>query len=248
MARYFINLSYNGSKYHGWQIQPNGISVQETVNQRMSTLLREKIEVTGAGRTDSGVHAKMMIAHFDYNGELKNLVFRLNSIMPKDIYIKSVTKVKENAHARYDATSRTYEYWLTMEKNPFHIDTYSHVYGPLDFEAMNEAAKELLHHIDFTSFSKIHTDVKTNDCKITKAIWEQKSENVWVFTITADRFLRNMVRAIVGTLIDIGRHKMKIKQFKKIIEAKDRKEAGFSAPAEGLYLTNITYPKGIFLL
>lgn len=244
--RYFIYLSYDGARYHGWQIQPNGISVQEVLNKALSTLLREPIEVTGAGRTDAGVNASLMVAHFDTTKEVdEQLVYRLNKFVPADIAIHQIIPVKDDAHARFSATSRTYIYYILTEKSPF--EPYAYRFPlPLDFDKMNEAAQTLFEYIDFTSFSKLHTDVKTNNCHITYARWEQVSPIKWQFTITADRFLRNMVRAIVGTLLDVGRGVLTIQQFREIIEKKDRCSAGTSVPGNALFLSGITYPEEIF--
>ncbi len=244
--RYFIYLSYNGARYHGWQIQPNGISVQEVLGKALSTLLHEPIEVTGAGRTDAGVHASLMVAHFDTTQEVnEQLVYRLNKFLPQDIAISSVRKVKDDAHARFSATSRTYHYYVITAKSPF--EPYAYRFPqPLDFRKMNEAAQTLFDYIDFTSFSKLHTDVKTNNCRIMHAEWTQVSPIKWQFTITADRFLRNMVRAIVGTLLDVGRGVLTIEQFREIIEKKDRCSAGTSVPGNALFLADITYPDNLF--
>ena len=246
--RYFIYLSYDGARYHGWQIQPNGISVQEVLNKALSTLLREPIEVTGAGRTDAGVNASLMVAHFDCQQATDNgqLTYRLNKLLPPDIVIHKIQQVKDDAHARFSATSRTYHYYIITEKSPF--EPYAYRFPqPLDFDKMNEAAKTLFDYIDFTSFSKLHTDVKTNNCHIITARWEQLSPIKWQFTITADRFLRNMVRAIVGTLLDVGRGVLTIEQFREIIEKKDRCSAGTSVPGNALFLADITYPEDVFL-
>lgn len=245
--RYFIYLSYDGARYHGWQIQPNGISVQEVLNKALSTLLREPIEVTGAGRTDAGVNASLMVAHFDCQQATDNgqLTYRLNKLLPPDIVIHKIQQVKDDAHARFSATSRTYHYYIITEKSPF--EPYAYRFPqPLDFDKMNEAAKTLFDYIDFTSFSKLHTDVKTNNCHIITARWEQLSPIKWQFTITADRFLRNMVRAIVGTLLDVGRGVLTIEQFREIIEKKDRCSAGTSVPGNALFLADVTYPEEIF--
>lgn len=245
--RYFIYLSYDGARYHGWQIQPNGISVQEVLNKALSTLLREPIEVTGAGRTDAGVNASLMVAHFDCQQTTDNgqLTYRLNKLLPPDIVIHKIQQVKDDAHARFSATSRTYHYYIVTEKSPF--EPYAYRFPqPLDFDKMNEAAKTLFDYIDFTSFSKLHTDVKTNNCHIITARWEQLSPIKWQFTITADRFLRNMVRAIVGTLLDVGRGVLTIEQFREIIEKKDRCSAGTSVPGNALFLADVTYPEEIF--
>lgn len=248
MYRYFINLSYDGARYHGWQIQPNGISVQEVLNKALSTLLREGIEVTGAGRTDAGVNASLMVAHFDCSKPANdNLAYKMNKFLPQDIAIHSIYQVNGEAHARFSATSRTYHYYIITEKSPF--EPYAYRYPlPLNFDMMNEAAKTLFDYTDFTSFSKLHTDVKTNNCKVTRAEWKQVSDIKWEFTITADRFLRNMVRAIVGTLIDVGRGAITVEQFKEIIEKKDRCSAGSSVPGNALFLADITYPGTIHIL
>ena len=250
--RYFIKLSYNGSKYHGWQIQPNAPTVQEILNNCLSVLLRHEINVVGCGRTDTGVHAKIFYAHFDSLEvhEKKfwpDFVRKLNSMLPSDIAIEDFFAVRPGVHARFDAISRTYQYQILREKEPFLIETaYPYFYGPLDFGLMNRGAEVLQEYTDFTSFSKLHTDVKTNNCKITEAKWEY-NKPLLVFTITADRFLRNMVRAIVGTLLDLGRRKIGIEDLRKIIELKNRSEAGFSVPAKGLFLTNVEYSDGIRL-
>ncbi len=245
--RYFIQFSYFGKAYHGWQNQPNAITVQEVLEKALSTLLRQNVEVVGAGRTDTGVHAKEMFAHFDFD-EIENreeLVYRLNAFLPEDIAVQQIHQMVSEAHARFDALERTYEYWVVQEKNPFYSD-YAHlVKYPLDLEAMNKAASYLLGHTDFECFSKSNTDVKTYICDLRQAIWEEK-ENKLVFTITADRFLRNMVRAVVGTLLDVGMGKMAPEEIHTIIASKDRSEAGVSVPAKGLYLTKVLYPKELF--
>ena len=241
--RYFIYLSYDGAHYHGWQIQPNGISVQEVLNKALSTLLREPIEVTGAGRTDAGVNASLMVAHFDTSCTVDdNLPYKLNKFLPQDIAIHSIRPVRDEAHARFSATSRTYKYYVITEKSPF--EPYAYRFPqPLDFGKMNEAAQTLLNYTDFTSFSKLHTDTKTNNCRVTHAQWEQLTPTKWQFTITADRFLRNMVRAIVGTLLDVGRGTLTVAQFQQVIEKKDRCSAGSSVPGNALFLTDIAYPE-----
>ena len=241
--RYFIQLSYNGEKYHGWQYQPNAISVQEVLCKAFSILLSEKIELYGAGRTDTGVHASFYIAHFDITKEIfeiEKLIFRLNRFLPKDIAIQNIWKVKENSHARFDAISRTYEYKIINKKSPFLNDFAYLVNDKLDIEIMNKACEILFKFNDFSSFSKSHTDTKTNNCTIYFAEWKKENE-VLVFTIKADRFLRNMVRAIVGTLLDIGRNKLSLDDFSKIIESKDRGKAGFSVPGNALSLIHIAY-------
>jgi len=240
--RYFIKFAYNGTNYHGWQSQPNASTVQETLTKAMSTVLNTHIELMGAGRTDTGVHAKMMYAHFDFEKEFQSdsLVHKLNSFLPKDIAVFDIVPVAENAHARFDAKKRTYEYHIHTFKNVFQNELSWYNPQKLDVDLMNEAAKILLLHTDFECFSKVHTDVNTFDCKITTAHW-QHNANQLIFTISADRFLRNMVRAIVGTLINIGLHKITLADFEAIIKSKNRSEAGFSVPAHGLYLTEIIY-------
>ncbi len=249
MYRYFLRLSYDGTSYHGWQIQPNGISVQEKMTTVMQQLFGNQLQLTGAGRTDSGVHAEMMYAHFDVENKIEDtlkMAEKLNYMMPRDIAVQQLVAVKQDAHARFDAVSRMYEYRMSNIKNPFNRYFTSHYHGRLDIDAMNKAADILFEYSDFTSFSKLHTDVKTNNCKIMKAFWEERG-NILVFTIKADRFLRNMVRAIVGTLIDVGKGKIDSDDFRKIIEAKNRCSAGTSVEAKGLFLTEIVYPENIYL-
>ncbi|VBB44986.1 tRNA pseudouridine synthase A [uncultured Paludibacter sp.] len=248
--RYFIYFSYNGANYCGWQVQPNGLSVQEVLANALKTILRTDIELVAAGRTDAGVHANMMVAHFDLENKLPSatdLVAKLNSFLPSDISIEKFIEVKADAHARFDAISRKYEYHILFKKDVFNSPLSMRIYHPLDFEMMNRAAETLFDYTDFTSFSKLHTDVKTNNCKILQAEWKQQDENHWVFTIEADRFLRNMVRAIVGTLLEVGRGKMTVEEFRKIIEEKNRCKAGTSVPAQGLFLIDVKYPDDISL-
>lgn len=248
MQRYFIYLAYEGTNYHGWQIQPNGVSVQACLMKALSTYLRAEIDVVGAGRTDAGVHAALMVAHFDYDGELQDLSLladKLNRLLPPDISVFRVCEVKPDAHARFDATSRTYKYYVTTTKSPFNRHLKYKIHGTLDFEAMNEAARTLFDYTDFTSFSKLHTDAKTNNCKIMHARWTKQGENDWVFTIQADRFLRNMVRAIVGTLLEVGRGKLTVEGFRKVIQEKDRCRAGTSVPGHALFLVDVSYPEEI---
>lgn len=241
--RYFIYFQYNGANYHGWQRQPNGISVQEALEDAMSIIMRTPIALTGAGRTDAGVHARLMTAHFDTDAtfDAENIVRRLNVFLPADISIFKIEKVADDLHARFNALSRTYEYHVHTYKNAFNNTLSLQVPANIRFDLMNEAAKTLFDYIDFTSFSKLHTDVKTNNCTITHAEWTQVGENQWIFTITANRFLRNMVRAIVGTLLQVGTEKISIQDFRNIIESKDRCKAGTSAPAHALFLTKVTY-------
>jgi len=240
--RYFIELAYNGTNYHGWQIQPNAASVQETLNKALSTILKTTIDVAGAGRTDTGVHAKQMFAHFDFDSEINvpQLVHKLNSYLPKDIAIYTIHKVHEEAHARFDAKKRTYEYRIHQQKDVFENENSWYCQNELNVEKMNQACKVLFEYTDFECFSKVNTEVNTFNCKIYEAHWEQK-DNQLLFTISADRFLRNMVRAIVGTMINIGLEKITLHDLKTIIESKDRSQAGFSVPALGLYLTKIEY-------
>ncbi len=240
--RYFIHFSYNGTHFHGWQQQPNAVSVQETLNKALSTILNTTIDCMGAGRTDTGVHARMMYAHFDYDSDINTptILHKLNSFLPKDIAVFDIIQVEDDAHARFDAKSRTYEYHITAQKDVFTDDLSWFCLQKLDINAMNEACKVLLNYSDFQCFSKVQTDVATFNCKIYEAIWTQ-NENQIIFTITADRFLRNMVRAIVGTMINIGIEKVSLPEFISIIESKDRRKAGFSVPAKGLFLTKIEY-------
>lgn len=244
--RYFIELAYNGKAYHGWQKQPKAVSVQELVEKALSVILKREIEVVGAGRTDAGVHAMQLFAHLDLNEavDAEKLIFRLNSFLPNDIAVKDFFKVEKDAHARFDATSRSYEYWVVQEKNPFEVEKAYFLRKELNVEAMNAAARELLGFKDFKCFSKSRTDVHTYNCTIEYAFWEQEKDKL-VFKIKADRFLRNMVRAIVGTLLDVGIGKTKVEEIEKIVESRSRSEAGTSVPAHGLYLTEVEYPKNI---
>lgn len=245
MHRYFIRLSYRGTAYHGWQVQPGCTTIQKTLEQALSTILRNKTNVTGCGRTDTGVHASFFIAHFDSPAELTEpgdkLLFRINNYLPADIEIQQIIPVEENAHARFDAIARTYEYHIIRHKDPFNGDLAWKRYGQLSVKTMNRACDILMDYKDFTSFSKLHTDVKTNNCHITHARWFENQEG-YIFIIRADRFLRNMVRAIVGTMADTGSNKISCDDFRRIIEAKDRSHAGMSAPAHGLYLSLVEYP------
>lgn len=240
--RYFIELAYKGTNYHGWQIQPDAISVQETINKCLSILLNSTIDIVGAGRTDTGVHAKQMFAHFDYENEIDShqFIHKLNSFLPKDIVIYTIHKVSDESHARFDATKRTYEYHIHTKKDAFDNEGSYQFNLPLNLDKMNEACSILFKHNDFECFSKVNTDVRTFNCVIFEANWK-RNENKLVFTISADRFLRNMVRAIVGTMISVGTDKISLTDFEKIIESKDRSQAGFSVPAHGLYLTKIEY-------
>ncbi|WP_203258434.1 tRNA pseudouridine(38-40) synthase TruA [Hyunsoonleella ulvae] len=246
--RYFIELSYNGSGYHGWQIQPKATTVQEVLEDGLSKVLSDKISVVGAGRTDTGVHATQMFAHFDTDRlfDTDDLVYKLNSFLPFNIAITTIFKVKPYAHARFDATRRSYLYRISLKKNVFTNRNAYYLKQPLDVDKMNAAAKILFEYKDFQCFSKTHTDVKTYYCNIMKAKWFLRDGEVQ-FTITADRFLRNMVRAIVGTMINIGLGKIAVEDLHTIIKSKNRSEAGYSVPAHGLYLTEVVYPETIKL-
>jgi tRNA pseudouridine38-40 synthase len=307
--KYFIYLQYDGTNYHGWQTQPDAVTVQETIEQKLSMLLRRQIFIVGAGRTDAGVHASQMVAHFALTEnqavrepeeaeelstaattekaaktdvqpetaptgnatetgsenntstplelsaeELKTLTFKLNQVLPADIVIQKIIPVRDEAHARFSPISRTYRYYITTHKALYNRDFVMRMYEPLDIEMMNHACAKLFCYEDFTSFSKLHTDTKTNNCKIMEAYWTARPaeqtvegwEYDYVFTIKADRFLRNMVRAIVGTLIQVGRHRMTIQEFAQVIEQKNRCTAGDSVPAKGLFLEEIEYPEEIF--
>ena len=248
--RYFITLSFDGARYHGWQIQPNGPSIQEKLQWALSTLLREDIQVTGAGRTDAGVHARMMVAHFDFSGEWEGqrqmldciqLAYKLNRLLPQDIAVQKVEPVSNDMHARFSAIARTYHYYIHTVKDPFLRTTSCELHYPLDFDKMNEAAALLLTYDDFGAFCKAHADVKTTLCKVTVAQWHQTSPTSWYFEITANRFLRNMVRAVVGTLVDVGRGRLSIDDFRKVVEGKRRTEAGESMPAHALFLEDVQY-------
>jgi tRNA pseudouridine38-40 synthase len=244
MHRYFVELAYKGTNYHGWQIQPNANSVQEELNKAFSTILQEEINIVGCGRTDTGVHASFFVAHFDSKRadleQWDKFIYKLNGFLPLDISIFKLYKVDKESSSRFDAKERSYKYYINQTKDPFTLDSSAYLYGELDVEKMNEAAKCLYEYKDFTSFSKLHTDAYTNNCDVKYAVWEQNGSNL-IFTITANRFLRNMVRAIVGTLINVGNGKLSIEDFRNIIEAKDRGEAGFSVPAKGLFLVDIKY-------
>lgn len=248
--RYFLRFAYDGTAFHGSQRQPNGVTVQETMEQALALIFREEVQLTFAGRTDAGVHAKEMYAHFDINENsnvnIGNLVFRMNGILPDSIAIFDVYPVKENAHARFDAIRRTYEYHIIDHKDPFLCKQATRVRPGLDFKAMNETAKLLIGKQDFASFCRTNTDVKTTFCDLTQAEWTELDNGHAVFTISADRFLRNMVRAVVGTLFEVGRGRITKEQFAEVISKHNRCAAGDSAPAEGLFLTHVEYPEDIF--
>ncbi|MDR1454038.1 MAG: tRNA pseudouridine(38-40) synthase TruA [Tannerella sp.] len=248
--RYFIYLAYNGTRYCGWQRQPNGVSVQERLEEALATVLRQPVPVTAAGRTDAGVHARCMAAHFDREepvADLPLLTEKLNRILPEDIAVDRMAPVRPDAHARFDALSRTYQYVISDLKSPFDHEWICRMsLKGMDFGRMNDACRALLEARDFTSFSKLHTDTATNLCRVSHAAWERAGA-CRVFTIRADRFLRNMVRAIVGTLFDVGRGKRTEADFRRLIEAENRSLAGSSAPAKGLALTAVDYPDSLFL-
>ena len=251
--RFFITFAYDGTRYHGWQRQPNGITVQERLEEALSAVLRAPIEVTGAGRTDTGVHASMMVAHFDLQPALmenvattperfpQQLAYRLNRILPSDIAVQQVEPVSDNLHARFSATARTYHYYLHTQKNPFRRQYSWETHYQLDFPLMNEAAQWLLSQEDFAAFCKAGADVKTTLCKLTHAQWHQLSPTEWRFEITANRFLRNMVRAVVGTLVEVGRHRISLQRFQEIVLSHSRTQAGESMPAHALFLVDIRY-------
>ena len=247
--RYFITFSYDGTRYHGWQIQPNGDSVQQRMQQALSTLLRQDISVTGAGRTDAGVHARMMVAHFDTDARFavaegincQQLAYKLNRLLPYDIAVQRVEAVPQELHARFSATSRMYRYYIHTVKDPFLARYSCEIHYPLDFAAMNQAAARLLSYEDFGAFCKSGADVKTTLCRVTHAEWHQTSPATWYFEIRANRFLRNMVRAVVGTLIDVGRGRLSQDDFQRVVEGKCRSEAGESMPGHALFLEDIVY-------
>ena len=244
--RYFLELAYFGKAFHGWQRQPNALSVQEVVEDALFTLLQQNIEIVAAGRTDAGVHARQIFAHFDVDKEFgKEFTFRLNSLLPKDIAAINILKVKNDAHARFDALSRSYEYKIVSYKDVFSINTAYYLQRELDVQKMNSAAGILKEYSNFKCFSRSRTDVKTYNCKIAQAHWVEKNDEL-IFKIQADRFLRNMVRAIVGTLVEIGLGKMEVAQIHEIIRSENRSTAGPSVPAHGLFLTGVEYPKTIF--
>lgn len=252
MNRFFIYLSFNGKNYHGWQYQPNAISVQQVIEQSLSLLLKQSISVTGAGRTDTGVHARFFTAHFDSATNIEiitsqHFTYQLNCILPPDVAIEKIIAVHPEAHARFNAISRTYQYYISTAKDPFlNHDFAWFVPKTIDIMLMNEACKLLFNFTDFTSFAKLHSDNFTNDCKIFEAKWEQQQKQI-IFTIEANRFLRNMVRSIVGTMLQVGLHQITTAQFREIIISKNRNNAGYSVPAKGLYLTNIKYPEDLYL-
>lgn len=247
--RYFLELSYSGKSYNGWQVQPGVPSVQQTLQQALTTLLRRQTVVVGAGRTDTGVHASFYVAHFDAPEAISDreaFRYHLNALLPWDIAVSAVRPVREDAHARFDATEREYRYYVSLRKDPFRYDTAMYLTLPPDVERMNRAAEQLLSTSDFTSFSKLHSNNRTNICRVTRAQWASPGDGMLVFTIAADRFLRNMVRAVVGTLLDVGRGKLDAEGFRAVIDGRDRCLAGGSVPPQGLFLSGITYPEEIY--
>ena len=250
VKRYFVTLSYDGTNYHGWQVQPNGISVQGELQRVLSTLLRQEIAITGAGRTDAGVHARVMVAHFEAspdpskesgNIDCEQLVYKMNRMLPKDIAVSKVEEVAPDMHARFSATERTYHYYIHTRKDTFKRHYSCEIHYPLDFEAMNRAGRILMEYEDFGAFCKAHSDVKTTLCHVTRAEWIQTGETDWYFVISANRFLRNMVRAVVGTLIDVGRGRLSEDGLRAVIEGRKRSDAGDSMPGNALFLEDVKY-------
>ena len=241
--RYFIHLAYDGTNYHGWQIQPDANSVQEELQKALSVLIRREIEIVGAGRTDAGVHARRMVAHFDFDGPLdcQQTAYRLGRMLPRDIAVYRIEPVADGMHARFSATRRTYHYYLHTERDPFCRQYSCELHYELDFQLMNEAGRILCTYDDFGAFCKSHSDVKTTLSHVTEARWIQVDSSHWYFRISANRFLRNMVRAVVGTMIDVGRHRVTLDEFRKIVEGKQRTQAGESMPAHALFLEDVAY-------
>lgn len=249
--RYFMTLAYNGQPFHGWQVQPGDASVQQLLEESLAKLMGGRtVAVTGAGRTDTGVHATEMVAHFDTDtpiADTADFVRRLNAVAGRDVAVHSLREVRPEAHARFDATARTYHYYAHTRKSPFLYRSSWYTRRPLDFDAMNKAAKLLIGTHDFTSFAKLHSDAKTNLCTVTRAEWQQTGPHEYVFVISANRFLRNMVRAVVGTLVEVGRGRLDADGFRRVIEQQDRCAAGTSMPAHALYLTKVDYPDDIYV-
>ena len=241
--RYFITLAYDGTNFHGWQIQPNGNSVQEELQKALTTLLRQPTPVVGAGRTDAGVHARKMVAHFDSDVAIdcQQLAYRLNRMVPRSMAVYDVREVGDDMHARFSATKRTYHYYVHTRKDPFLRHYSCELHFDLDFERMNKAAAILMEYSDFGAFCKSHSDVKTTICRVMAAEWHQTSNTEWYFEISADRFLRNMVRAVVGTLVDVGRGRLTLDEFRNVIEGRKRTAAGESMPANALFLEEVEY-------
>lgn len=247
--RYFIELSYNGRNYFGWQRQPKGETVQGTLEGALTTLLRRPVGTTGAGRTDTGVHAAYYVAHFDLDEPLsdpQHTAYKLNALLPNDIAVSNITPVADGAHARFDALEREYRYFIELHKNPFTRGCVWQYYRTLDIERMNRAAALLLEYDDFTTFAKLNSNNRTNICRISQAEWSLSRQGVLCFRIRADRFLRNMVRAVVGTLVDVGRGRYDVGEFRSIVGSRDLSRASGGAPAEGLYLWDVSYPAALF--
>ena len=252
MARYFITLSYDGAAYCGWQRQPDAPTVQQTVEKALSTLLRCSVEVVGAGRTDTGVNASKYVAHFDVDtpiADCRQLVYKLNLVLPHDIAVQRVRRVKDDAHARFDAIEREYTYYISQRKNPFRRYSAWQYYVDLDLDAMNLAANNLLEWNDFTTFAKLNSNNKTNICHVVRAEWRRVEDDsdLLVFTIRADRFLRNMIRAIVGTLVDVGRGRYSVEDFERILHSCDLSLSSAGAPAVGLFLSDVEYDESVYL-
>ena len=248
MFRYFLDISYKGTNYHGWQKQKNANSVQQEIEKGLSTMFQSKVGIMGSGRTDTGVHARQQIAHFDSSVQLdvSNLVFKLNRILPNDIVVKAALHVHSEAHARFDANLRSYQYFIHQNRDPFKEGVSYYFSKPLDIEKMNRASKMLIGEQDFQSFSKVKTEVNNFICNIKTAEWILQNDSL-VFCVTANRFLRGMIRALVGTLLEVGQEKMSIEEFQEVIKIKDRTKAGRAVPAEGLFLTNVEYPSEIYI-
>lgn len=247
MHRYFIHLAFKGTNYHGWQVQPNCTTLQGEIEEKLGIYFKEKIAIMGAGRTDTGVHANNFYAHFDISKKIDTelAIYRMNRFFPADIAIKNIFPVKENAHARFSAISRTYKYYISKRKDPFNAEFALTLYDNVDFAILQKAAEIIMQYNDFESFSKVHTDVSNFKCSIYKSYWQQK-EHLLIYTIKANRFLRNMVRAVVGTLLEVGSGNIDLNKFRKIIESKSREKAGKSVKGKGLFLHDIDYPKDIF--
>ncbi len=246
--RYFLFISYKGTHYHGWQVQENALTVQGVLNDSLSTLLRTPIKTMGSGRTDTGVHATMQVAHFDFFGEVlsEELIRRLNGILPKDISVSEIKQVKNESSTRFDAISRQYHYKIHTHKNPFLENLSYQFHGEFDLKVMNKACEMLLEWSDFECFSRVKTEVNNFNCNILEAIWNRQNDYL-LFSVRANRFLRGMVRAIVGTMLEVGQHKMDLVNFQSVLESRDRKRAGRAVPPSGLYLNDIVYPKEIFI-
>lgn len=246
MGRYFIGISYNGANYSGWQTQNNAISIQATLQDAFRKALRQEITIVGSSRTDAGVHALYQVAQFDgdLTLDVQQVIFRVNMILPEDITVLKIFRVKSNARARYDALSRSYRYYISRKKNPFQVGRALFLYGDLDIDLMNECCQIILKTTDFQSFSKVNTQVNHFECFLTEAIWEN-TQDLLVFKVSANRFLRGMVRALVGTMLEVGRKKMTLEEFRLVVESKDRKKAGENVPACGLFLTHVAYPEWI---